>query len=174
MTPETCLRIVQTALKNGGYYSGIVDGLWGPLTEAAIGKLRDALKATSGLLSSFADPRDVDAFDACKAQGKSDQECFKVGDNGIGCWGDNTAQDQVAMCALPPEDMVARWGSVGMAKHKPVIVRANGLECVCVLADRMPSKANIHNGAVCDLNPAAAKRLNLTPPFMVRGSWTWG
>ena len=40
--------------------------------------------------SSFADPADVRRFRACKAAGKSDQECFKVGDNGVGCWGDDT------------------------------------------------------------------------------------
>jgi len=39
------------------------------------------------IASSFADPADVRAFKRCKAQGKTDQECFRVGDNGVGCWG---------------------------------------------------------------------------------------
>jgi len=124
-------------------------------------------------LSSFADPDDVAAFQRCKSQGRSDTDCFSEGDNGIGCWGDNTAQEQVAMCALPPEDMIERWGSVAAAKHKPVVVEVDDVECVCVLADRMPSKANITNNAICDLNPGAAKALGLAPPFMVSGSWRW-
>lgn len=174
MTARECLAGVQTKLKKGGFYTGEIDSIWGPLTKAAIMRLQDALQGSSGLLSSFADPDDVAAFQRCKAQGRSDEDCFSEGDNGVGAWGDKTAQEQVAMCALPPEDITERWGSVSDGKHKPVIVECNGLECVCVLADLMPRRANITNGAVCDLNPAAAKRLELNPPFLVSGSWRWG
>ena len=119
--------------------------------------------------SSFADPADVAAFRRCKASGKSDQECFKVGDNGIGCWGDDTTADK-PMCALPPED----WKPLGAkARGALVLVKANGREVVCELRDTMPQKANIKNGAGIDLNPAAVKALGLRQPIMVAATWEW-
>lgn len=123
--------------------------------------------------SSFADPADVREFKECKLEGKTDHTCFGEGDNGKGCWGDNTAQWSIPMCALPPEDMIERWDSQRAAKHKKVLVRANGREVVCILADRMPARANIKNGAGIDLNPAASKALGLRPPFMVDAEWEW-
>ena len=56
------------------------------------------------IASSFADLADVEAFKKAKAKGLTDQEAFKVGDNGVGAWGDFTAQEDTPMCALPPED----------------------------------------------------------------------
>jgi len=131
--------------------------------------------------SSFADPADVRAFKKWKQiyldQGKTDAQAEKLafakGDNGVGCFGDFTAQDKIPMCALPPDDMIDKWGSVAKAKHKGVSVSANGKQVICQLADRMPWKKNIKNGAGIDLNPAAAKALGLTPPFMVPATWTW-
>lgn len=125
------------------------------------------------LASSFADLADVRAFERCKAQGKSDRECFKVGDNGIGCWGDRTAQEDVPMCALPPEDIIAHCGTLKAGRGKPVQVSANGATVLCLLSDRMPAKKNITNGAGIDLNPAAAKALGLKPPFLVKAEWVW-
>lgn len=136
--------------------------------------------AVKVLASSFADMADLRAFERCKAQGKSDVECFKVGDNGVGCWGDKTAQTEIPMCALPPEDMEEKWGSLAAAKHKKVLVTLTGhggkltrRMVVCLLADRMPARRNIKNGAGIDLNPAAAKALGLVPPFMVEAEWEW-
>lgn len=126
-----------------------------------------------GKASSFADPSDINAFRRCKALGKSDQECFKVGDNGIGCYGDEVSEGSGPSCALPPEDSEERWGSVAKAKHKPVKVSANGKTVICILKDRMPHKKNIKNGAIIDLNPDAARALGLKPPFMVTASWNW-
>lgn len=128
------------------------------------------------LASSFADLADVRAFQRCKASGKSDKECFKVGDNGIGAWGDVTAQEVTPMCALPPDDVIAKWGVMtSKVRHKRVRVRlaSSGREAVCLLGDRMPWKKNIKNGAGIDLNPAAAKALGLRPPFMVPAEWEW-
>lgn len=125
------------------------------------------------LASSFADLADVRAYERCKAQGKTDRECFKVGDNGIGCWGDRTAQEEIPMCALPPEDMIAKFGSIRAAKHAKVMVCANGRQITCLLADRMPARRHITNGAGIDLNPAAAKLLALKPPFLVKAEWEW-
>jgi hypothetical protein len=118
--------------------------------------------------SSFADPADVRRFKACKARGGSDEECFKTGDNGIGCWGDDTTA-RVPMCALPPED----WRPVSHPRGKKVLVKCEGKEVVCELRDTMPKKANIHNGAGIDLNEAAWKALGHTPPQMRAATWEW-
>lgn len=127
------------------------------------------------LASSFADPADVRAYNRAKAAGKSDKEAFKLGDNGVGCFGDFTAQLVTPMCALPPDDMITKFGSVKAAKHARVKVesRENGAVVICLLADRMPWKKNIKNGCGIDLNPAAAKALKLKPPFTHPVKWTW-
>lgn len=121
------------------------------------------------MASSFADPADVLAFRKCKAQGKSDQECFKVGDNGIGKWGDDTTADR-PMCALPPDD----WKALPNPRGAKVIVRANGRTVECELRDTMPAKKNIKNGCGIDLNPAAVKALGLKPPIKISATWQWG
>jgi len=117
--------------------------------------------------TSFADPKDVEAFKRCKAEGKSDNECFKVGDNGIGCWGDDTTTDEPA-CALSPEHMKAKWGSVKAAKHKKVKVSVGTRVTVCTLKDRLP-----HNSTRIDLNPGACKALELKPPVKTQAVWEW-
>ena len=158
------------------------DGVWGSQSQAAL----DALTVTAPVepgteiahrtyASSFADPADVSAFNKCKAQGKSDQECFKVGDNGIGCWGQSTVEGTGPSCALPPETMTARWGSKSAAKNKKVEVElvANGKSVVCVLKDQMPSLENLANKAHIDLNPDACGALELAPPIMEKVTWWW-
>lgn len=125
------------------------------------------------LASDFASLADLAAFKRCKATGKSDVQCFKVGDNGTGCWGDVTAQIHAPMCALPPDDMEERWGTVKNAKHKLVKVRADGRQIVCILADRMPRKARITNGCGIDLNPAALKKLGWKSPIKKPVEWNW-
>ena len=52
------------------------------------------------IASSFADPKDIAAYKKAIAEGKTEAEALKVGDNGIGKWGDNTARDDVPMCAF--------------------------------------------------------------------------
>jgi len=125
------------------------------------------------IASSFADPADVRAFERAKASGMSDEEAFRYGDNGIGCWGDNTAQEHTPMCALPPDDMEAKWGSVAAAKHRRVLVSLGDEPVECILADRMPWKRNIKNGAGIDLNPAAVKALGIRKGAMVQVTWQW-
>ena len=123
--------------------------------------------------SSFADKKDVWVFEQCKKKGHTDRYCFQYGDNGIGCWGDDTSSDR-PMCALPPDDMIKRWGSVADAKNKRVMVKANNQEVDCMLADRMRWKCNIPKGhAKLDLNPGAAGVLALEPPFLVNATWAW-
>jgi hypothetical protein len=157
------------------------DGAWGPKSQAALDKLttpEDDFAAEiehDTYASSFADPDDVAAFNRCKDAGGSDNECFKVGDNGIGCWGDSTVVGTGPSCAMPPEYMEARWGSKNAAKNKRVKVRRkiNGKTTVCVLKDVMPSVANLANKARIDLNPDACYALGLEPPIMEPVLWTW-
>lgn len=159
------------------------DGTWGNLSQGAL----DALVRPTGTgngqtehhvkASSFADPADVAAFRRCKDQGKSDNDCFKLGDNAIGYWGDSTAENTGPSCALPPDDIRDRWGSVSLGRHKLVDVYKDDNESTetvtCVLKDTMPWKKNITNGAGIDLNPDAVRALGLEPPIMVSAVWRW-
>ena len=130
--------------------------------------------------SSFADPDDVRNFRKWYSiyigQGKDPAEAerlsFAKGDNGVGMWGDDCT-GPVPMCALPPEDMFERWGSIDAARHRPVEVSCNARSVICTLADRMPHRPNIQNGAGIDLSPAACEALNLRPPVMIRAAWRW-
>ncbi len=143
-----------------------VDGIWGPKSQAAFEKvITGGGKVSVGKASSFADPADVAAFKKCKAQGKTDKQCFAVGDNGIGQFGEITAQTHTPMCALHASDMIAYFGSVKASAHKEMKVHANGKSVVCRVEDRMSSPKRI------DLNPAAAKALGLKPPFLVAATW---
>lgn len=129
---------------------------------------------TKGFASSFADLADVRAFKRAKAKGMTDQEAFRYGDNGIGCFGDDVTTLKIPYVAVPPDDMVERWGSVKAAKHKPVLVTINGVTHRCIVGDRMPWRKNIRNKAVIDLAPGAQAAFGLKPPFMVPASWAWG
>lgn len=158
------------------------DGKWGPKSQAALeavsvfesrGDFSGSAEGVEVNASSFADPADVAAFRRCKAQGKSDQECFKVGDNGIGFTGLNCADDSVPMCALPPEEWKAQYGSSKNAAGKPVDVTHQGKTVRGILGDTMPAIKNITNDARIDLNPGFAKAFGLKPPFMVRVKWRW-
>ena len=120
------------------------------------------------IASSFADPEDVKSFNRCKATGKTDQECFKVGDNGVGQFGKITAQTDTPMVAIYKDDMIARWGSVGAAAHRAVTVTINGKTIQATVEDRLGVAGRI------DLNPACAKQLGLKPPFLVKDCvWNW-
>lgn len=154
-------RAIQTLL------GVVVDGQWGPLSQAALNVAMGSTDAFICEASSFADPADVRAFLRCKATGKSDLACFAVGDNGIGQFGKITAQEHIPMVAVHKNDMVARWGSVQGAAHRPVEVTANGHTIHATVEDRVSAKGRI------DLNPACAKLLGLQPPFVVPARWRW-
>ena len=153
------------------------DGIWGMKSQAALDEIVHPVAWTNGLhkglASSFADPADVAAFRRCKAQGKSDEQCFKVGDNGIGCWDDDCSEGSGPSCALPPDDMIEKFGSIGAAKHAKVKVSANNQTVIVTLKDRMPWKRNITNKAIIDLNPDAVSALGLHPPIMEPAAWEW-
>jgi hypothetical protein len=126
------------------------------------------------IASSFADPKDVAAFKKAIAEGKTEAEALKIGDNGIGVWGDNTARDNVPMCALSPEDWIAKWGKGNKARGKKVAVTYKGKTVIGELRDTMPHKAKITNGAGIDLNPGFAKAFNVRTPFILKDvQWDW-
>lgn len=168
--------LLQIALKSLGYDIA-ADNWRGPKTERALTMFAESIKpepATDGdwhkvNASSFADPADVRAFDKCKMNGGTDAECFKVGDNGIGAWGHNTAQDEVPMVALPREI----WKDAGKTGGAKVQLRYKGQVLDAILGDTMPSLANIRNGAGIDTNPAVHKAFGLHAPFMVEMEWRW-
>ena len=122
----------------------------------------------SGKGTSFADPADIAAFKRCKANGMSDQEAFKYGDNGVGKWGDSCAEGSGAACALPPED----WMPLGAAAHNAkVLVHHGNIGVICRLRDTMPHRANVKNGAIIDLSPDACKQLGIQIPAEAQITW---
>lgn len=118
-------------------------------------------------VSTFADSADLDAFSRCKATGKSDEECFAVGDNGIGCWGDVTSQTSEHYVALHADDMIARWGSVNASKHRIVELVVAGRSCIARVGDRCGVRGRI------DVNPACQLTLHVPPGSLVPGRWRW-
>ena len=130
--------------------------------------------------SSFADPEDVRRyrkwFAIYKAQGMSDGKADDLakakGDNGQGCWMDDTSAGSGPSCALPPETMIDIWGSVDAAKHQKLFLECGERSVTCLVKDRMPHIAHITNGARIDLNPDACEALDLTPPVMAFVTYT--
>jgi hypothetical protein len=123
--------------------------------------------------SSFADPIDVAIYNRCLRSGKTALQCYGVGDNGIGLWGDDTKVAK-PMCALPRDVWLAKWKTKSIARGKKIELSFNGKKVICELRDTMPTTAKITNGARIDLNPGAAKALGLKPPFMQPNvGWRW-
>lgn len=185
---ETLLKFQELIVEAQTLLGGIdADGDYGPNSQQREKELRIAARKNPDALwpppekdnvvhkvlaTSFADPVDVAAFRRCKANGNSDTFCFGKGDNGIGYWEDDTTTDR-KIVALPPEDMVERWGSVDSARGKLVAITIGGKEVVCELLEKMPHRANIHNGAGLDMNPATCRAFGLTPPVKTAAEWRW-
>ena len=124
--------------------------------------------------STFADEGDVKAFTDCMAQpGATEQACFKKGDNGIGFCGEDCTNVNKAICALPFEDWMEKWGGKTAANMKPVNVTINGIRVTCFMGDTMPHRKNITNKAGIDLAPGALKAFGLNPNNMYEATWTW-
>lgn len=144
-----------------------VDGQWGPVSQAALNAARAPAGFTPTTFSSFADPADIRAFKQCKTTGRSDVSCFNEGDNGIGQFGQITAQDTIPMVAINGEEMKDRWGSIPAAAHRVVLLLCNNIHIEARVEDRISAPGRV------DLNPAAAKALGLNPPFLTAGEWMW-
>lgn len=124
--------------------------------------------------STFADPADVDAYTKAIAKGKTRKEALKLGDDGTGCWRDDTTSATEPMCALPPEDWQTKWGPGQAARGAGVSVTYKAKTVVGELRDTMPSKVNIHNGAGIDLNPGFCAAFGLKPRFLLPDfDWEW-
>lgn len=147
--------------------SGFQDGSAWPPVPKGDGELH-RVKA-----STFADKEDVAAFRHCKAQGGSDQGCFKVGDNGIGFTGLDCSREDIAYVALPPEYWKPRFGSAAAAAGKGVNVTLKGKTVLCFLGDTMPHLANITNGCGIDLAPGAQKEFGIGPGTYEGVTWQW-
>ena len=154
MTLQKILQLIRLLL-------GFLDSVY-PSPGAIQGVTVHQTKATS-----FADANDIKNFHHCRASGGSESSCFKVGDNGIGFWGDSTVSD-IPMCALPVEDWIDLGGD---ARGAIVMVTVGAITIKCELRDTMPRRANIRNGAGLDLNAAACARLKLSPPILVNATW---
>lgn len=147
----------------------VVDGRWGSQSQNKLNKLR----AWSGdhwvfcQASSFADPADLASFKKCKTTGKTDVQCFAVGDNGIGQFGDITAQTHTPYVAVHKSFMIARWGSVLASAHRKVELLINGKSHVVIVGDRISAPGRI------DLNPAAYLLWNLKAPLKIDAQWRW-
>jgi hypothetical protein len=178
------LKGLQSWLNTHGAHL-VVDGIYGPATELAGAEFfrsghRDPkevqvrsghrgpneVQVHSGYCSSFADPNDIRAFRKCKKQGMSDLQAFKYGDNGIGCFGDDTTVD-LPMCALIRED----WQHLDNPRGTRVLVEANGRSVECTLRDTLPARRHVKHGVVIDLNPAACDALGLAVPAMAHARW---
>lgn len=149
-----------------------VDGWWGVQSQNALNALVSACEACTtawvkGKASTFADPVDVARFKACKQTGKSDIACSRVGDNGIGQFGDVTAQTLTPFVAVHADYMISRWGSVHAAARRPVLVRIKGKTQEIKVGDRISERGRI------DLNPAACLLYGIKPPALVDAEWRW-
>jgi len=126
------------------------------------------------IASTFADPADVDAYRTAIAERKTRQEALELGDDGIGCWQDDTTSATDPMCALPPEDWQTKWGLGQAARGAKVSVTYKGQTVVGELRDTMPNRAHIANGAGIDLNPGFCAAFGLKPGFLLPGfQWEW-
>lgn len=171
------IREIQQALKYDGFYTGTVDGSWGPLSQSAMDAAIHGEQDIPGehrvQASSFADPKDLSSFNLCKKHGGTDQECYKVGDDGQGFGGKVDCTADVPLVALPYEDWEEKWGNVSNAINKAVRVTVNGITVICKLGDTMPHRAHIRNGRGIDLNFAATKAFGLNPPVDAKAVWSW-
>lgn len=116
--------------------------------------------------TSFGDINDVKRFNQCKQRGGTDQQCFRIGDNGRGAWGAVTAQDVKCMVAVTPDDLFIEFGSSWrkLACNEPVHITCprTGRSCVAYVQDIMPHLDHITNGARLDMNPATCIELGLS------------
>ena len=156
---------------------------FGPAAIKALVTLADAAEAgalqiafTAGaptvhhvIASTFADPNDVAAFVAAKKRGLSDEQAFKVGDNGVGYWDNNTKAGSGPQCALPPED----WRALPHPYGTHVKVTVGGKTAVAALGDTMPHRADITNGCGLDMNPDLCALLGVKPGGTYPATWEW-
>lgn len=124
----------------------------------------------SAKATSFATLKDLEAYIRCLLRGGSQDGCYRYGDNGRGSWGDLTAQLKTPMCAIPPAEMIRRWGTSKAARGKlvQVLLKNSGPSVICEVRDKGPD-------GVVDLNPAALLKLGLPSDTELDApaEWSW-
>ena len=177
-TRDATARCLQAGLARLGLYSGNIDGQWGFQSRAALAALNGCPmppQEWNVIASEFAQESDLIAYRKAIARGATQEQAFAVGDNCIGCWGDPTGPGSPPQCALPPEVMIAMWGSEAAARHQKILVvynGANGAQNLEVtMGDVMPHLWDITNGAGIDLNEVACEALGLPYGAMVPVTW---
>jgi hypothetical protein len=108
----------------------------------------------SGTGTVFAGPKDLNAYQTAKANGASENDALKVGDNGVGASGVKTATND-PMVALKPSFMQAN----GLKFGDPITVNANGAQVVARVQDHLPEDS----ASLVDMNPGASSALKVDP-----------
>lgn len=121
--------------------------------------------------STFADPADVAAYRRAKARGASDQEAFRVGDNGVGLWGDDTTNGE-PWVALPRDVLQAQYMHLRGARGAAVRLTYGGQAYTCKVGDTMPYTRHITNGCGIDLSPGAVRLIGY-PEHGEQVVWEW-
>jgi len=125
------------------------------------------------IATSFADPADIERYLAAKAAGKTEQEALDVGDNGIGCWGDNTKQGSGARSSLPAHVIIARWGYMKNGRGRLIRVFLGEKWIDTILSDEGPGPKEEAEGHGLDLNFDAWAALGITVPAEQQVQWDW-
>jgi len=125
------------------------------------------------IATSFADPADILAYEGAKAEGKTEEEALAVGDNGIGCWGDNTKEGSGARSSLPAHITIARWGSMWNGRGRLIRVFYGGTFVDTILSDEGPGPKEEAEGHGLDLNFDAWKAFGISVPAERQVQWDW-
>lgn len=128
---------------------------------------------TTTIATSFADPADIVDYNRAIAAGKTVAQALAVGDNGIGCWGDNTKQGSGARSSLPAHVITARWGSMHNGKNRLIRVFFSDKWIDTILSDVGPGPSEEHEGHGLDLNYDAWAAFGLIPPCSHTVQWNW-
>jgi hypothetical protein len=115
--------------------------------------------------SIFANPNDLYRYQKAIANGASHREALKVGDNGQGKWGDNTATYKIPMVALPAD-------TPGLEHNRLVKVTGPNGSVIAKIGDVMPETDKLEGKANIDLNPAAALAVGHTGG-LAPVKWSW-
>lgn len=120
--------------------------------------------------SSFADPDDIRHFRECKDKGNSNKYCFRVGDNGIGAWGDDCTEGSGPSCALSPE--VREYFNIHYLDK--ILITKGDKSVTALLKDTMPHISYLEKKGLkarIDLNPDAVRALGMEPPILESVTW---
>lgn len=117
------------------------------------------------LASVFANRADLWRYQMAKLNGSTEEDALKVGDNGVGHWGDVTATYKTPMVALPSD-------TPGLERGRQVRVTGPNGSTVAIVGDQMPRSDKLQGRADIDLNPAAAMAVG-HPGGVVPVTWQW-